>query len=115
MKNGNPFGKKASKKVEFSLSTIQANPVMQTQLEGFVDEIILWRGKQKEAAGGIGDIRHQAKDTLGIPGKMLMKLVREKMDEGALEAEMEDLKTIRGLNRVMNGELPTAVGDDADE
>lgn len=114
MKNGQ-FGKKASKKVEFSLSTIQANPAMQTQLEGFIEEIILWKGKQKTAQGGIGDCRTQAKDTLGIPGKMLMKLVREKMDEGALEAEIEDLKTIRGLNRVMNGELPTAPGDDSDE
>lgn len=79
-------------KVEFSLSTVLANTTTKRQIEGFIDEIIIWKSKQKEAAGGVKDIIGEAKDALGIPGKVLMKLVREKMDPGIMEHMMEEME-----------------------
>ena len=92
-----------SNKVEFSLSAIQANPVQMKQLEGFIEEIVLWKSKIKSAQEGIGDIRGQAKDTIGIPGKILMKLVRESMSAGSTEAEMSDLETVQAITQAIEG------------
>lgn len=98
----NPF-KKQSKKVEFSLSAIKANPGQMKNLEGYIEEIVLWKGKIKTAQGGIGDIRNEAKDTLGIPGKILMKLVRENMSEGSIESEMNELELVQSISQAIEG------------
>lgn len=97
-----PFTK-PSKKVEFSLSALQANPVQMKALEGFIQEVALCRGKIKTEQSSIGDIRNEAKDSLGIPGKILMKLVREYMSEGSLESEMNDLELVQSLNQAIEG------------
>lgn len=101
----NPF-KKQSKKVEFSLSTLQANPVQMKQLEGFIEEIALCKGKIKTEQESIGDIRSEAKDSLGIPGKILMKLVREHMSVGTIESEMNDLELVQTLSHAIEGTSP---------
>ena len=93
-------------KVEFSLSSIQANPVQMKQLEGFIEEIVLWKSKVKTAQEGIADIRGQAKDTIGIPGKILMKLVRESISAGSTEAEMSDLETVQAITQAIEGSQP---------
>jgi hypothetical protein len=79
-------------KIEFSLSTVLANTTTKRQIEGFVDEIIIHKSAQKSASLGIKDIVGEAKDALGIPGKVLMKLVREKMDPGIIEHQLEELE-----------------------
>lgn len=79
-------------KVEFSLSTVLANTTTRRQIEGFIDEIIIHKYAQRTAAESVRDIVGEAKDALGIPGKILMKLVREKMDPGQMEQQMEELE-----------------------
>jgi len=97
---------KKQSKVEFSLSTLQANPVQMKQLEGFIDEIALCKGKIKTEQESIGDIRGEAKDSLGIPGKILMKLVREHISAGTIESEMNDLELVQSLSNAIEGTSP---------
>lgn len=93
-------GKKA--KPEFSLATIQTNPATRKQLEGFIAEIVLSKGKMKTERETIGDIRKEASDSLGIPGKILMQLVKESMDTGATEAQIQDLETVQAISEVLD-------------
>ena len=95
---------KGKKKVEFSLDAITGNPVTKGQLEGFIEEIYL--GKQKVATENeaIKDIRNEAKDSLGIPGKVLMRLVRERQQPGSLEAEVHQLEEIQAISEAMDGQ-----------
>lgn len=102
----NMFKAPRSKKVEFSLSTIKNNPATLKQLEGFIEEICLAKGKIKVEQETVGDIRKEANDSLGIPGKILMKLVREHMSAGTIEAEMNDLETVQALSHVIEGTTP---------
>jgi uncharacterized protein (UPF0335 family) len=88
-------GKK--QKVEFSLDTIRKNPGTRKQLEGFIEEIELLRGEIKRAQVGVRDIMTEAKDALGIPGKILNKLVKEHMSPGTIEADIEDLESVQQL------------------
>lgn len=100
--------KKQSKKVEFSLSTIQNNPATRTQLEGFIEELASAKGLIKTHQGTISDIRKEANDNLGIPGKILMKLLREHMSVGTIESEINDLETVQALSDVIEGKNPVA-------
>lgn len=95
MHQGNKKPKR--QKVEFSLDNLTKNPVLKGQLDGFIQEIELHRNAQKSAAEGIKDIRNEAKDALGIPGKVLNKLVRERMNPGSIDAEVHDLDEIQQL------------------
>lgn len=98
----NPMFKQPKRaKVEFSLATIKGNPVTRKQLEGFIEEICLSQQKAKTERETIGDIRKEANDSLGIPGKILMKLVRESMNAGTIEAEMQDLETVQAINQAI--------------
>lgn len=90
-------------KVEFSLSTIKNNPGTRRQLEGFISEIALSQNKIKSEREAIKDIRDEAKDVLGIPGKILNKLVREHMDAGRAEAEISELELVHELSQVIEG------------
>lgn len=84
-------------KVEFSLSTVLANPVTKKQIDGFIDEIIIHKGAIKNANLGVKDIFGEAKDALGIPPKTLGKLVREKMDPGVIEHDLAELEEVQKL------------------
>jgi uncharacterized protein (UPF0335 family) len=75
-------------KVEFSLETLINNPVTKRQLEGFIEEVVLCRGKIKMEKEAISDIVKEAKDALGIPGKILNGLVNEKMNPGSIDARL---------------------------
>ena len=98
---------KKSKKVEFSLQTIQSNQVMRKQLEGFVEEIYLAKTTIKNQQEAIKDICIAAKDTLGIPGKVLGMLVKERMQTGTIEVELDELEIIQAISQALNGEQPT--------
>lgn len=88
---------KTNKKVEFSLDSIQNNPVTRKSLEGFIEELVLCKRKIKTEQESIKDIRTEAKDSLGIPSKILLKLVRENMEPGSLEAEAHVIEEVQAL------------------
>jgi hypothetical protein len=89
--------KSTKKKVEFSLDSIQNNSVTRQQLEGFVEELVGFKRVIITQQSSIKDARNEAKDSLGIPGKILMKLVRESMDPGTLEAEAHEIEEVQAL------------------
>jgi len=94
---------KKPSKVEFSLETIRNNSVTRKQLEGFVDEVVLCMQKIKSEQEAIKDIRTEAKEQLGIPGKVLGRLVRERMQAGSIEAEIAELEEAQALADVIEG------------
>lgn len=79
-------------KVDFSIETIVNNPVTKKQLEGFVEELVLCKGKIRTERETIKDIMKEAKDSLGIPGKILGELVNEKMNPGAIDAKVHAIE-----------------------
>lgn len=88
-------GKK--QKVEFSLQTIQNNAVTRKQLEGFIEEIVLSKGKIKMEQEALKDIFNEAKDSLGIPRKTLNRLVKENMNPGSIEADLREIEEAQGI------------------
>jgi len=87
------FGKKPAK-VQFSLDTIVNNPVTKSQLEGFIEEIMLHKGHIKTHQLGVKDILAEAKDSLGIPSKILNGIVNEKMNPGSIDAKQHDIEEL---------------------
>lgn len=81
-------------KVQFSLDGIINNPVTKRQLEGFVEEIALCYGKIKQEKEAIKDILVEAKDSLGIPGKMLTGLVNEMNNPGSIDQKQHELEEL---------------------
>ena len=84
-------------KAEFSLDSITNNPVTKQQLEGFIEEIKLHRGEINKAKEAIKDIHNEAKDSLGIPGKILSGLVAELMEPGTLDQRAHELEEISDI------------------
>ena len=84
-------------KVEFSLETIINNPVTKRQLEGFIEEIVLCKGKIKQEREAISDIVKEAKDSLGIPGKILNGLVNERLNPGSIDAKQHEIEEISDI------------------
>lgn len=83
-----------TKAVQFNLNTIINNPVSKRSLEGFIEEIVLHRIAMKTKRDDIKDILTEAKDSLGIPGKILNGLVSEKMNPGSIEQKQHDIEEI---------------------
>ena len=79
---------------QFSLVGIINNPVTKRQLEGFLEEIVICRVKVKEQRGAIKDIIIEAKDSLGIPGKILNGLANEKMNPGTIDQKQHEIEEI---------------------
>jgi hypothetical protein len=88
---------KTSKAVQFSLDGIINNPVTKRQLEGFLEEIVICRQAIKTQRGSIKDILIEAKDSLGIPGKILNGLANEKMNPGSIDQKQHDIEEISDL------------------
>lgn len=86
-----------TKKAEFSLGALLANPVTMKQLLGFIDEIVLCEGKIKSEREAIKDIRGEAEQSLGIPSQILNDLVREKMDQGSIDAKIKKLEEAKDI------------------
>ncbi len=85
---------KNDKKVDFSLNTIISNPISKRQLEGFLEEIVICREDLKKQRNAIKDILVEARDSLGIPGKILNGLANEKMNPGSIDQKQHDLEEI---------------------
>lgn len=84
-------------KPEFDLNTALNDPAVKTQIKGFVEEIGKLRLQQKSAGDAMKDINTEAKDSLGIPGKILNKLVREWLTEGTIDGEIHQLEEAKLL------------------
>ena len=84
-------------KVEFSLESLVNNPVTKKTLEGFIEELVLCRTKIKTEKETIKDIVGEAKDSLGIPGKILNGLVNEKMNPGSIDQRQHEIEEISDI------------------
>ena len=84
-------------KVEFSIEGLINNPVTKKQLEGFIEELVLCRDKIKREKEAISDIVKEAKDSLGVPGKILNGLVNERMNPGTIDAKQHEIEEISGI------------------
>ena len=88
-------------KVEFSLAAIQANTTTRKQLEGFIDELVLSHGKIKNEKEALKDIMKEAKESLGIPSKILNKLVKENQQPGTIKADIHALEEAQMISEVI--------------
>lgn len=86
-----------TKKAEFSLSGVLANEVTKKQLLGFIEELILCEGKIKQEREAIKDIKGEAETALAIPSNILSELVRERLDNGSIEAKIKKLEEVKDL------------------
>jgi hypothetical protein len=85
-------GKGKKTKVEFNLKTVLGNDVTKKQLLGYIEEIILHENAMKHAREGIKDIKGEAETTMGIPTSLLNDLVKERLDNGGLDARIKTLE-----------------------
>lgn len=88
---------KKKKKAEFSLAAVLANEVTKKQLLGFIEEIVLCESKIKSEKEAIKDIRGEAEEVLCIPPPILAELVRERMDNGSIDAKIKKLEEAKDL------------------
>lgn len=88
---------KPNKKAEFSLAGVLGNEVTKKQLLGFIEEIVLCEGKIKSEREAIKDIKGEAESSLAIPSNVLSELVRERMDNGSIEAKIKKLEEAQDL------------------
>jgi hypothetical protein len=85
------------KKPEFSLGAVLANEVTKKQLIGFIEEIVLCESKIKSEREAIKDIKGEAETSLAIPSTVLSELVRERLDNGSIEAKIKKLEEAKDL------------------
>jgi uncharacterized protein (UPF0335 family) len=85
------------KKPEFSLKTVLSNDVTKKQLLGFVEEIVLCEGKIKAEREAIKDIKGEAESALAIPSNVLSELVRERLDNGSIDAKIKKLEEAKDI------------------
>ena len=85
------------KKPEFSLQGILTNDVTKKQLLGFIEEIVIAEGKIKGEREAIKDIKGEAETALGVPSNMLNELVRERLDQGSIEAKIKKLEETKDI------------------
>ena len=86
-----------SKKPEFSLAGVLGNEVTKKQLLGFIEEIVLCEGKIKSEREAIKDIKGEAETTLAIPSTVLSELVRERLDNGSIDAKIKKLEEAKDI------------------
>lgn len=88
---------KPNKKAEFSLAGVLANEATKKQLLGFIEEICLCEGKIKSEREAIKDIKGEAESSLAIPSNVLSELVRERLDNGSIDAKIKKLEEAKDL------------------
>jgi Ni,Fe-hydrogenase maturation factor len=86
-----------AKSAPFNLDTIVNNPVTKKQLESFIEEIVLHRSKMKTHQLGIKDILVDAKNSIGIPPRVLNGLIAEKINPGTIDQQQHDIEEISDL------------------
>ena len=92
-------GPKKTKKLapEFSIDKVLNDDNLKKQLEGFIEEAILVQTEIATQKDSLKNIRDEAKDSIGITPRMLMKLVRLKTGQSSLEGAEKELEDLRLL------------------
>lgn len=95
--------RKHKQKAEFDLNTIINDPVKLKQLIGFVQEAVLCKRKIAAENEQIKDIRAEAIDVLGIPGKLFNKIIRAKFKDD-FQVEKRDFEMFEETMNVIGGD-----------
>lgn len=90
-------GKNKKSKPEFSIDKVLNDETLMKQLEGFIEEFILVQEKINLEKEAMKDIKNEAKDSMGIPPKTLLKLVRLKTGQSSIEGAEKELEELRQL------------------
>ena len=90
-----------TKNPQFSIAQVMANEVSKKMVHGFIEEIVLHKNHIKDANSAIKDIKEQANTSLGIPGKLLNKMVKEYLDDGSIEGEILALEEAKELSDII--------------
>lgn len=90
-------GKNKKVKPEFSIDKVLNDETLMKQLEGFIEEFILVQEKINQEKEAAKDIKNEAKDSMGIPPKTLLKLVRLKTGQSSIEGAEKELEELRQL------------------
>ena len=91
-------------KETFDLNTIVNDDTKSKMLRGFIKEVMECQIKVNQENEAIKDIRTEAKDKLGLPPKLLNKLVKAvQQDEEAINEEREMLDDLEALVKVVQG------------
>lgn len=90
-------GKAKKAKPEFSIENVLNDENLKKQLEGFIEEVILCKQKLEQEKEAMKDIKNEAKDSMGIHPKVLLKLVKLKSGEATLEGAEKELEDLRAL------------------
>lgn len=90
-------GKTKKVKPEFSIDKVLNDETLMKQLEGFIEEFILVQEKINQEKEAAKDIKNEAKDSMGIPPKTLLKLVRLKTGQSSIEGAEKELEELRQL------------------
>lgn len=82
----------------FSLEAVFNDVTKRKALEGYIQELEIFHGQLKLKKEEISDIRRNAKETLGIPPKVLNKLVKDRMKPGTIESEAKEIEEIKDIS-----------------
>jgi hypothetical protein len=88
---------------QFSLEAVFNNLDKRKKLEGFIQELAQEHNEIRTHKDAIADIRTNANDTLGIPAKVLNKLVKEHLKPGVIDAEAKEIEEIKDISDALNG------------
>lgn len=91
---------KKSKKapVQFDINEIMNDPDKRRDLAGFVEEAVEAMQKMESNQLQLKSIRTASKDSLGIPPKVLNRLIKENLATGFLAGEVKELEDIQSLS-----------------
>lgn len=96
-------GKNKKAKPEFSIDKVLNDETLMKQLEGFIEEVIVVQEKQAMDKEQLKDIKNEAKESMGLPSKTLLKLVRLKTGASSLEGAEKELEELRQLIEAIQG------------
>jgi len=99
----------------FSLEAVFNNLTKRKQLEGFIAELAHEHGEIKNHKTAIADIRTNANDQLGIPAKVLNKLVKEHMKPGTIDGEAKEINEMKDISDALNGNTVTTANFTKDD
>jgi hypothetical protein len=88
---------KPGKPPKFDLDDVMNDPDKKMVLAGMVDELSIALEQVKAKQQEVKAIRTEAKDSIGIPPRLLNKLVKEHMEKGTLDGEIKTLEDTKAL------------------
>lgn len=86
----------------FNLDDVFNNLTKRKQLEGYIASVVDLQKQIKKLKSEIADQRNDANAELGIPGKVLNRLVKEELKPGTLEAETKELSDVKDVSDALH-------------